>query len=55
MKDQIISAMAFIISLCGLVYFIQESWRAYVSTEFKRDMARLREQRRLRRAARRKR
>jgi hypothetical protein len=45
--------VVFVLSFCMLVYFSRESWRAFISPEFARDLERLREQRRVRKAARR--
>jgi hypothetical protein len=46
--------IVFVVACCSLVYFARQSIRAYQSPEFRRDMERLREQRRRRSAARRK-
>lgn len=53
MKDQITGIAFFVLSFCMFVYFAHGAWRAIVSPEFKRDIAWLRENRRRRRAARR--
>lgn len=45
----------FVAAFCAVVYFAQGALRAYQSPEFKRDLERLRENRRIKRAARRKR
>ncbi|MGH9780723.1 MAG: hypothetical protein ACRD33_02785 [Candidatus Acidiferrales bacterium] len=45
--------IVFVLSFCALVYFTREAWRAFVSPEFKRDLARLRRQRQMRKDARR--
>jgi hypothetical protein len=46
--------LVFLFAFCVLVYYIREIWRAWISPEMKRDLAQLREQRKRRRAARRK-
>lgn len=51
--DQIVGMGVFVAAFCMLIYYIRAAWRAYVSPEFKRDLADLREQRRRRRDARR--
>jgi len=43
----------FVAAVCALAYFIRDVVRVYRSPQFKADMARLREQRQRRRAARR--
>lgn len=53
MNDQVIGMAVFVLSFCLLIYFARESWRAFVSPDLKSDAARLREQRRRRKAARR--
>jgi hypothetical protein len=45
--------VVFVSSLCAFVHFSHGAWRALVSPEFKRDLERLRYQRRMRKAARR--
>jgi len=51
-NDQAVGMAVFVASFCLLVYLGRRVWTA-VSPEFKRDLERLRERRRLRRAARR--
>lgn len=59
--SQIAALAVFVTAFCLLVYFVRHEWRAFragrehASPEWKSDMARLREQRRRRIAARRKR
>jgi hypothetical protein len=48
-----VSELIFVVSFLGFVYFLRAVLRAWHSPEFQRDLARLREQRRLRKAARR--
>jgi hypothetical protein len=45
--------VVFVSAFCLLIYFSRESWRTFISPEFKFDAERLREQRRRRKAARR--
>ncbi len=51
--DQIVGMAVFLAAFCFTAYFLRAAWRAYVSPEFKRDLSRLRDQRRKRRDARR--
>jgi hypothetical protein len=53
MSDQRIGIVIFLLAFCSLVYFLRELWRLFVSPEFKHGLARLRERRRRRKAARR--
>ena len=46
-----VDGFVFVVSCCGLVYFLRGSWRVYRSPEFRKDVERLREQRRIRKAA----
>jgi hypothetical protein len=48
-----LSEFVFLFSFCSTIYFLRASWRFGRSPEFKRDLERLREQRRNRKAARR--
>jgi hypothetical protein len=52
MSDVTFRALVFLFAFCALIYFAREAWRAIISPEFKRDIAWLRENRRRRRAAR---
>lgn len=52
MSDETFGMLVFLFGFCVMAYYIREIWRAWVSPEFKRDIAELREQRRRRRAAR---
>jgi hypothetical protein len=45
----------FVAAFCAVVYFARDAVRAWQSPEFKRDLERLRERRRIKRAARRRR
>ncbi len=47
------SCIVFVLGFCGSVYFLREAIRAARTPEFKRDMEKLREQRRRRKSARR--
>ena len=53
MSDETFGMLIFLFSFCVLVYYVREIWRSLVSPEFKRDLTELREQRRRRRAAKR--
>lgn len=46
-----LAELIFVVSFCITVYFAREAWRVWKSPEMKRDIARLRENRRLRKAA----
>jgi|HubBroStandDraft_6_1064221.scaffolds.fasta_scaffold24294_6 hypothetical protein len=48
-----LSAAVFVCSFLSLVYFFREVIRSFRSPEFRRELARMRENRRLRKAARR--
>jgi hypothetical protein len=48
-----LAGVIFVLSFLAVAYFVRESFRALRIQEFKRDLARLQEQRRLRKAARR--
>lgn len=50
MSDGAFRALVLLFAFCALVYFAREAWRAIISPEFKRDIAWLRENRRRRRA-----
>lgn len=47
------AGLIFVVSFVGLIYFAKAAFKAWQSPEFKRDMERLREQRRRRKASRR--
>lgn len=46
-----LAELIFVAAFCVTVYFAREAWRVWHSPEFKHDLARLRENRRLRKAA----
>lgn len=48
-----LQGIIFVFAFCSAVYFLKSILEVLASPEFKRDMERLRENRRLRRAARR--
>ncbi len=52
-QDSIVGMLVFLCGFCLVVYYLREIWRAWGSPEVKRDLADLREQRRRRRAAKR--
>jgi hypothetical protein len=52
-RREAMSEFIFIVAFCGFAYLISEIVKAYRSPECQRDLERLREQRRLKRAARR--
>ena len=53
MKDELLGLIVFLAAFCFLVYQLREIWHSWISPQFKRDLEKLREQRRRRRAARR--
>jgi hypothetical protein len=53
MSDKAVGMVVFVLSFCMLIYFLRASWRAFISQEFKGDLQQLRQQRRQRKAARR--
>jgi hypothetical protein len=50
---QSVGMVIFVLLICACAYFARASWRACLSSEFRRDLERLREQRRRSKAARR--